>query len=83
MTGRALDKIEAWFVASGQDMGDAGACDADRVGELGLADVFSGEKLLETLVHKSKRIVYKSNKFLSLFQVLQMATVDELLMDCS
>lgn len=83
MTGRTFNEIEAGFVASGQNMGDAGACDADRVGELGLTDVFRGEKLLKTLVHKSKRIIHKSNKSVTFLQELQMEIVDELCIACS
>ena len=75
VAGHALDEIEAWLVASGENMGDTGPRYADGVGELGLADVFDREKLLKTLVHFSSRIVYKSNKSFPLFQVLQMAIV--------
>ena len=79
MADHTLEKIEAWLVASGQDVGDAGARDAEGLGELGLADVFSGQKLLQTLVHFSKRFVYKSNESFSQNQQLQMAIVDSLL----
>ena len=47
MAGGALDEIEARFVASGEDVRDAGAGDADGVRELRLADVFGREKLLK------------------------------------
>lgn len=62
MAGGALDEIEARFVASGEDVRDAGAGDADGVRELRLADVFGREKLLQTTVHFSNPFVYKSNK---------------------
>ena len=78
MTDHTLEKIEAWFVPAGQNVGNAGAGDADGLRELGLADVFSGEKLLQTLVHFSKRFVYKSKKVFSDYQQLQMATVESL-----
>lgn len=68
----ALEKIEAGFVSTGKDVRDTGSGDADRLGELGLADVFSDQKLLQTRVHNSKRFVYKSNKKIGRKQVLQM-----------
>ena len=47
----AFDEVEARTVASCQNMGDAGARDADRVGKLRLGDVLRSEKLLKTGVH--------------------------------
>ena len=42
MQEQTLQKIVSGLVASGQDVGDAGACDAEGLGELGLADVLGG-----------------------------------------
>ena len=53
LPGHPLDEIETWFVPSRQDVGNARSGDADTVGELGLADIFGGQKLLQTLVHFS------------------------------
>ena len=41
MATQAFDEVEAGLVASGEDVGDAGACDMDRVGELRLRNIFS------------------------------------------
>jgi hypothetical protein len=68
----ALEKIEARLVSSGEDVRDTGTGDADRLGELGLADIFSDQKLLQTRVHNSKRFVYKSKKKNGRKQALQM-----------
>ena len=53
LPGHPLDEIEAWLVPTGKDMGNARTGDANAVGELGLADIFGGQKLLQALVHFS------------------------------
>ena len=69
--GHGFQEIESGFVPAGQDVGNAGAGDAQRVGELRLRDILRVQELLKTFVHGVILRCYKSNESKVKIQVHQ------------
>ena len=57
-----FEEIKAGFVTAGQDMGNPGTGDAQRVGKLRLRDVLRVQELLKAFVHGEFDKCYKSNE---------------------
>ena len=57
-----FQEIESRLVPAGQDVGNAGAGDAERVRKLRLRDVLRVQKLLKAFVHGVILRCYKSNE---------------------
>ena len=62
MERHGFEEIEAGLVPAGQDVGNPGARDAQRIGELRLRDILSVQELLEAFVHGEFDKCYKSNE---------------------
>ena len=68
--GHGLQEIESRLVPSRQDVRNAGARDAQRIGQLGLRDIFCVQELLKAFVHGINVVCYKSNESKVKIQVI-------------
>ena len=62
MQGHGFQEIESRLVPAGQDVGNPGAGDAERVRQLRLRDILRVQELLKAFVHGKILRRYKSNE---------------------